>query len=258
MEAENVRNEQIHIRTYDGHCPAHVFRPASAGQWPAVIFYMDGLGIRPRLLAMARHLASCGYLVLLPDMFYRYGRYDPMDPNTILATPESLAALAPLIASIDNHLAGEDTEFFLSYLDSRADVAHRKVGATGYCLGGGMSLTAAAMHSDRFAAAASVHGGDLATDSPLSPHLLAPKMKGFIYVAAAERDPGYPPEMERCLKKALAQSGVKHRCETYVGALHGWTMADTAFYNQAATERHWRELFGLFSTTLRGANAWVH
>ena len=244
-------HEQVSIRTRDGACPAHVFTPAGAGPWPAAIFYMDGLGIRPTLFAMGQRLADAGHVVLLPDLFYRAGPHEPLDPKKVFAIPDVRTALAHLFGSIDNRRAAQDTEAFLAYLDKRGDVAGKRIGTTGYCMGGGMSLTAAGTYPDRVAAAASFHGGSLATDTDLSPHRLAPKMRARVYVAGADQDNSYPPEMAARLEKALGEAGVDHRCEIYPGALHGWTMADFPVYNEAAAERHWDELVALLADTLR-------
>src|ERR1700751_4884273 len=138
-----MSHEQVSIRTRDGECPAHVFTPAGAGPWPAAIFYMDGLGIRPTLFAMGQRLADAGYVVLLPDLFYRAGPYEPLEPKKVFAAGDVRAALAYLLASTDNHRAAEDTKAFLAHLDPRDDVAGHEVGTTGYCMGGAISLTAA-------------------------------------------------------------------------------------------------------------------
>jgi carboxymethylenebutenolidase len=245
-----MSHEQVSIRTRDGQCPAYVFTPAGAGRHPAVIFYMDGLGIRPTIFDMGQRLADLGYVVLVPDLFYRAGPYEALEPEKVFASGDVRAAIGHLFASTDNRRAGEDTESFLGYLDGRQDVAGTKVGTTGYCMGGGMSLTAAGTYHDRVAAAASFHGGNLATDSELSPHLLAPQIEGRVYVAGADNDNSYPPEMAERLKQALSDAGVDHRCETYAEALHGWTMADFPVYNEAAAERHWVELAALLADTL--------
>jgi carboxymethylenebutenolidase len=117
-------------------------------------------------------------------------------------------------------------------------------------MGGAMSLTAAGTYPDRVAAVASFHGGNLATDSELSPHRLASQITGRVYVAGADHDNSYPPEMAARLEQALSDAHVDHRCETYLGAAHGWTMADFPVYDESAAERHWRELFALFDDTL--------
>jgi carboxymethylenebutenolidase len=245
-----MAREEISIRTNDGECPAHVLIPAGAGPWPAVIFYMDGLGIRPALVDMAARLAEGGYVVLLPDLYYRVGRYEPLDPKKVIATGNVRAALGHLMGSTDNRRAAEDTAAYLGYIDTRKDVLGTKVGTTGYCMGGGISLTVAGTYPDRIAAAASFHGGNLATDSELSPHLLAAAIKGRVYVAGADNDTSYPLEMAERLDKALTNAGVNHQCEIYPGAAHGWTMTDFPIYNEAAAERHWQELFKLFAETL--------
>jgi carboxymethylenebutenolidase len=201
---------------------------------------------------MCERLASGGYVVLLPDLlFYRAGPYQPFDPKKIFATGDVRAALGHLLASTDNRRAAEDAAAFLSYLATRPDVAGKEVGTTGYCMGGGISLTVAGTYPDRIAAGASFHGGNLATDSPLSPHLLAPMMKGTTYVAGADEDKSYPPAMaERQFDRALTDAGVRHRCEIYSGALHGWSMTDFPVYNEPAAERHWRELLALLDGAL--------
>jgi len=245
-----MSHEQVSIKTKDGDCPTHVFTPAGDGPWPAVIFYMDALAIRPTLFDMGQRLADAGYVVLLPDLFYRYGAYDELDPKEVFASGSVREVIGPLMSTTSTLKAAEDTEAFLAYLDSRDDVAGSKVGTTGYCMGGGMSLTAAGAFPDRIAAAASFHGGNMANDTDLSPHLAAAKIKGRVYVSGADKDDSYPPEMAARLEKALSDAGVDHRCEIYPDALHGWTMADFPIYNEAAAERHWKELLALFADTL--------
>jgi carboxymethylenebutenolidase len=212
---------------------------------------MDGLGIRPTIFEMGQRLADNGYVVLVPDLYYRAGRYEPLEPEKVFASGDVRGAIGHLLASTDNHRAGEDTEAFLAYLNSREDVAGAKVGTTGYCMGGAMSLTAAGTYPERIAAAASFHGGSLATDSDLSPHHLASRIAARVYVAGAVDDDSYPPEMAARLEQALSDAGVDHRCETYPGALHGWTMSDFPVYNDVAAERHWAELLALFDDTLK-------
>ena len=243
-------NEQVTIRTRDGDCLSHVMIPASGRPWPGVIFYMDAGGIRPAMLDMAQQLAEGGYVVLLPDLFYRYGPYGPFVPKEVFAG-DFRAVLGPLMTTTGNDRAAEDTEAFLAYLDTRNDVAHRKVGAVGFCMGGGMALAAAATYSDRFAVAASFHGGNLATDAPTSPHLFAPKLKAEVYIAAAENDGSYPPAMAERLERSLTQAGVHYMTQTYPAA-HGWMMPDFPVYDLAAAERGWGEMLALFGRTLHG------
>ena len=243
-----MQNEQVTIRTRDGACQSHVATPAGDGPWPAIIFYMDAGGIRPTVTGMAQRLAGAGYVVLLPDLFYRYGPYGPFVPKEVFAG-DFRATLGPLMATTGNDKAAEDTEAFLGYLDTRGDIAGSKLGAVGFCMGGGMALAAAGTYPDRFAAVASFHGGNLATDAATSPHRLAPKLKAEIYVAAAENDGSYPPQMAERFETALTQAGVRYRAETYPAA-HGWMKPDFPVYDQAQAERGWTEMLALFSRTL--------
>jgi carboxymethylenebutenolidase len=246
-----MSHETVTVRTQDGACPVHIFTPMSgSGPWPATIFFMDGLGIRPTLFEMAQRLADGGYVVLLPDLYYRAGPYEPLDPKAVFASNDVRGAIGHLYSTTGNAKAAQDTEAVLALIDGRKDVKGKKIGTTGYCMGGGISLTVAGTYPDRIAAAASFHGGNLASDAEDSPHLLAPKIKAKVYVAGADQDDSYPLEMAAKLEKALTDAKVDHRCEIYEGALHGWTMTDFPIYNEAAAERHWTELLTLFMDTL--------
>src|SRR5690606_20338566 len=148
-----MTHEQVAIRTRDGECHAHIMSPGGGGPWPATIFYADAGGIRPTVVDMAQRLADAGYLVLLPDLFYRYGPYEPLVPTEVFKGDVG-AILGPLMATTSNVKAAEDTQGFLAYLGTRTDVAGNKVGAVGFCMGGGMAITSAATHLDHFAAVA--------------------------------------------------------------------------------------------------------
>lgn len=241
-------NEQVTIRTRDGDCPAYVEIPASGGPWPAVIFYMDAGGIRPAMLEMAQQLATFGYIVLLPDLFYRYGPYGPFVPTEVLAG-NFRAVLGPLMATTSPIKAADDAEALLAYLDTRNDVRGRNVGVVGFCMGGGMALATAGTYPDRFAAAASFHGGNLATDAPTSPHLFAPKLKAEVYIGAAENDGSYPPAMAERLQSSLTKAGVRYTTQTYPAA-HGWMMPDFPVYDHVAAELGWSAMLALFGRSL--------
>jgi carboxymethylenebutenolidase len=242
---------QIEIETRDGLCPSYVYRPTGSGPWPAVLVFMDGLGIRPAMLEVGERLATHGYFVLLPDLFYRSGPYEPMDPKAVFSDPVKREVLREqFFARATQANIMSDTRAFLDYLAAQPDVKPGGIGTTGYCLGGLMSLTAAGTYPDRIVAAASYHGGRLATDAPESPHLLAPKMKSRVYVAGAMEDGSFPDEMKARLEDALTQAGVDHHIETYP-AKHGWVFRDTPVYDAAAAERHWQTLLALLDATLK-------
>ena len=244
-----MSQEQVVFEAADGPCKAYVLAPEGVGPWPGVIFYMDAFGIRPGMVQMATHLASQGYVVLLPDLFYRHGPYGPLDPKQVLKG-DVRAIIGPLMGSTDNHKAAEDTAAFIAYLDSRQDVAKTKIGTVGFCMGGGMALTAAAYYPDRIGAVVSFHGGNLATDQPTSPHLLLDKVKAELYIAIADNDGSYPPEMGERFEAALKAAGVKHKSELYEGKAHGWMKPDMSVYDAEAAERGWGELFALYGRTL--------
>jgi carboxymethylenebutenolidase len=243
----------IEIRTQDGLCPASEFRPSSgSGPWPAVLFMMDGLAIRPALFDMGQRLADAGYFVLLPDLFYRAGPYAPLDPRQVFSDEQLRKEFfGKYFASTSNAKLGEDARFFLDHLAAQKDVESGKVGTHGYCMGGGMALTAAALYPDRVVAAASFHGGNLASDKPDSPHLRVKDIKAKLYIGVAVEDSSFPAEQEEKLKAALDAAKLSYRMETYPGALHGWTMKDFPIYKEDAAERHWRELLKLYGETLR-------
>ena len=236
-----MSQDKVSIQARDGLCETWVFTPEGDGRWPGVIFYMDAFGIRPGMKQMAQHLADQGYVVLLPDLYYRYGAYGPLDPDEVLKG-DIWAVIGPLMGTTDNHRAGEDTAALLAYLKTRADVAGDKVGTVGFCMGGGMALTAAAFYPDRVAAAVTFHGGALATDLPVSPHLLAPKIKAEVYVAVADNDGSYPPEMAKRFEAAMDAAGVRYENEFYPGKAHGWMKPDMSVYDPDAANHGWAKL----------------
>jgi carboxymethylenebutenolidase len=246
-----VPRQVVEIDTQDGVCQASLFRPeGDGGPWPAVLFFMDGIGIRPALFAMAERIASHGYVVLLPDLFYRGGPYTAPDPAKLFSDPATLAEWrARFMSSATPENMKRDTRAFLEFLSARPDVKQPKVATTGYCMGGAISLAAAGNFPDRVAAAASYHGGRLATDAPESPHLLAPKMKARVYVGGASEDASFPDEMKAKLDQALTEAGVDHVVETYP-ARHGWVPNDTPVHDPAQAERHFQTLFELLQRSL--------
>ncbi len=242
---------KIDIKTRDGVCPSYVFHPEGAGPWPAVLVFMDGLGIRPAMLEVGERLATHDYYVVLPDLFYRSGPYEPKDPHSVFSDPEKRKVLMEkFFAHATPANIMSDTRAFLEHIATQAQVTQGAIGTTGYCMGGLMSLSAAGTYPDRIAAAASFHGGRLATDAPDSPHLLAPSMKARVYIAGAIEDPSFPDEMKARLEEALTRANVKHTIETYP-ARHGWVFRDTPVYDSAASDRHMKSMVAFFDGELR-------
>ena len=243
---------QVAIPTPDGDARALVFTPEGAGPWPAVIFFMDAPAIRPALFEMCERLAGHGYYVLLPDMFWRVGPYEPINLKEAMASEEARRAIfGKFMSSTNPEKSTRDTGAFLEWLGHQPQAKADKVGCTGYCMGGSHALRAAGNFPDTIVAAAAFHGGRLATDDPDSPHLLAPRMRAKVYVAGADEDAGFPPEQADRLRDALTTSGVDNRVEIYAGARHGYAPPDMPVYDRDASERHWRELVALLDETLK-------
>ncbi len=240
--------EHAVIQTEDGLCPTDVFTPAGTGPWPAVIFYGDAGGMRPAMRDMAARLADAGYLVLLPDLYYRYGPYAPLVPAEVFAGNPG-AILGPFIATTGTDKAARDTGALLSYLDARGDVAGTRIGAVGFCMGGGIAVAAAATYPERFAAVASFHGGRLATDAPQSPHWRVATLQAEIYIASAGNDDSYPPAMAQRFEAALTEAGVRYQSEQYP-APHGWMVPDFPVHDAAQAGRGWDAMRALFARTL--------
>lgn len=241
---------ELTIPTRDGSCPASLFTPTTGtGPWPGVIFFMDGIGIRPAMWEMGQHLADAGYAVLLPDGYYRQGPYAPLNPAEVFANPDARAALMERVGSLTRERKISDTGAYIKTLSARPEVRGKKFGATGYCMGGNAALTAATAYPDTIAAAASFHGGFLAVDQPDSPHHFAKAIKARIYVAGAVEDPSFPEYQKVKLEEALAEAGVEHVVETYEGAHHGFAVRDLPVFSPEAAERHWAALLNLLSET---------
>jgi carboxymethylenebutenolidase len=246
--------QEISIPTKDGDMRAFAFTPdAGEGPWPGVIFYMDAPAIRPALFDMGERLAGHGFLVVMPDLYWRAGEYEPIDMATIRNDEARREAFGRLRASTSSQAQMIDTEGALAWLDQDPRAKAGKVGLTGYCMGGAIALRAAAAFSDRVAAAASFHGGNLATDEPDSPHRLADQIKARVLVAGADEDRSFPPEQKVRLEEALKAAGVAAEVVIYPGARHGYAPADMPAYDREASERHWREMFELFDATLKQA-----
>jgi carboxymethylenebutenolidase len=247
-----VTQTEVKIPTPDGDARAYAFAPDGAGPWPAVIFFMDAPAIRPALFQMCERLASHGYFVLLPDMFWRAGPYEPINLREAMKDEETRrATFGKFMSSTDPERSTRDTGAFLDWLSRQPQVKGDKVGCTGYCMGGGLSLRAAGNFPDRIVASAGFHGGRLATDAPDSPHLLASRIKAKVYVGGADEDAGFPPEQADRLREALTAAGVENTVEIYQGAKHGYAPPDMPAYNEEASERHWREMLRLFDETLK-------
>ncbi len=244
-----VTETRIDLQTADGLMDTYVFEPPGTGPWPAVIFYMDAMAVRPELKSMAERLAANGYVVALPNLFYRAGPIAPVNPATFVTPGPERDRVFALIHSLDGPKVMSDTKALLGHLETRSTV-RGKVGTVGYCMGGGYALLAAGTFPERIGAAASFHGGALATSRPDSPHLVAPAIKAKVYIGAAGIDPMFSDEQREAVRQALEDAHVEFTLEVYPGVRHGFTVTGHPVYDAAASERHWQVLLRLFSDTL--------
>lgn len=235
----------VEVRTADGVADAYFTRPEDDLPHPGVLLIMDARGLRPRIEAMADRIASKGYVVLAPNFFYRAG------PAPVLPLPDSsdpdnragfMQSVRPLIDELTPERAVSDGSAYLDYLEG---VSPGPAAVTGYCMGGRLGWRIAAAYPDWVVALGGFHAGGLVADAPDSPHLSAGELKAELYFGHADQDPNMTVEQIGVLDQALSQAGVRYRSEIYEGALHGYTMSDTAVWNEAACERHFRELFAL-------------
>ncbi len=239
--------ETIMVKTADGICPASLARGGRIG----AILYMDAFGVRPALDQMAERLAGHGYTVIVPDLFYRAGAYGPFDTRTAFANEETRGQLMGLMGATSQAMTIADTAAFIDALDVAG--ADGPVGTVGYCMGGARALHAAAAYPERVKAAASFHGGNLASDADDSPHRVVGRIKGTVYVGVAGVDRSFPPEQSALLAQALREAGIDHVIENYVGKAHGWCVPDHSVFDHDGAERHWRRLTTLFAEALGGA-----
>ncbi|MFC5720443.1 dienelactone hydrolase family protein [Streptomyces gamaensis] len=243
----------VDVPTPDGTADAYVAHPEGDGPFPAVLLYMDAIGLRPVIRTMAERLASHGYYVLAPNVFYRHGRA-PVFELPDLKVPENreqlIGRIRPVMQAHTPERIVRDARAYLDFLDAQPEVRTGPAGVTGYCMGGFLALRTAAEGGQRVAAAAGFHPGFLVTDGPDSPHLLAPRITAELYYGYADDDPTMTAENIDTFEKALSAAGVRFTAEVYAGAPHGYTMSDTASYEPAAEERHWQRLLDLLGRTL--------
>ena len=239
------------ISTPDGDAPATLHTPDGDGPWPGVILYPDAGGVRPTMHDMAAHLAALGYAVLLPDVFYRHGDWAPFDMTTVFGDDTERGRLMEMVGSMTSEMVAVDAEAYVTALMDRPEVSGTAIGTTGYCMGGAMSLRAAATQPERIGAAASFHGGHLATEAPDSPHRLADRIRATVYVAAAQGDHAFPAEQYERLDQALSGAGVSYTLETYPAA-HGFAVPDNPTHDDEAEQRHWDALYRLYGAALSG------
>ena len=246
-----MAQRSVNIDTTDGTCPAALSVPDGDGPWPGIIMFADAGGMRDTIRQMGDRLSGLGYVVLVPDFYYRNGPYEQVDMRTAFQNKEIAERIMGMMGGYTADLAVRDAKAFVDYLDAVPEKKPGGVGTTGYCMGGRLSLITAANLGESIAASASFHGGNIAKeDDPDSPHHKAAAIRASVYVAGAIEDQSFPDEQKDLLEKALTEAGVAHTIETYQ-AHHGFAVADNPSYDEAAAERHWKAMEDHFGSVLR-------
>jgi carboxymethylenebutenolidase len=245
-----MASTRIDVKTADGVMDTYLHPAPGGAAAPVIVLYPDAAGVRPTMHEMAERLAAQGYLVVLPNVFYRSGTYAPFDMKTVWGDPAERARLQEIMKKAGSVQVMRDLESLLEALSQNAAARPGPIGCFGYCMGGRLAFTAAGAHPAKVAAAASIHGGNLANDEPTSPHRQAAQIKARLYFAVADADGSCTPEHQKVLREALDAAKVRYQMELYPGAKHGFAPKDFPTYDEAASERHWERIIALFKETL--------
>jgi carboxymethylenebutenolidase len=253
MAAAEVKvvQKDVDVPMASGVSDSALFYPEGKGSWPAVLVWTDILGLRPVFREMGQRLAAQGYVVLVPNPFYRNAKAPVVDGSFDFSKPEDRAKVMPMAAALTADANISDAQSYVAFLDAQPQTnKKKKMGVQGYCMGGPLTFRTAATAPERIGAAATFHGGGLVTDKPDSPHLLIPKMKAEILCAVADNDDKRDPAAKDKLKDGFAAAHLKATVEVYEGCNHGWTVRGSQVYNEAGAERAWAELTALYKRNL--------
>jgi len=249
--ARKVTERDVSVRTADGHADAALFAPAGKGKWPAVLLWPDILGLRPVFREMGRRLAAQGYVVLVPNPYYRTKKAPVVEGAFDFNSKDDMAKIMAFKSGLTDAMVDRDSAAYVTFLDTLAQTdKRRKAGVQGYCMSGPISFRTAAVRPDRIGAVATFHPGALVTDKPSSPHLLIPKSKASYLVIIAKNDaekmPKEKPDLDAAFRKARRPAKVE-----ISSANHGWTVAGSEAYDEKEAERAWAELVPFYRTALR-------
>ena len=246
-----VEEKDVEIKTPDGVTDAALFYPKGKGKWPAVLLWPDVMSLRPVFRDMGRRLAAAGYVVLVPNLYYRVKKAPVIEGAFNFANPDDRAKLTPMRASVTPAGTFKDAAAYVAFLDAQPQTDKgKKIGVQGYCMGGPLAFRTAAAAPGRIAAVASFHGAGLVADNPDSPHLLIPKTHAQYLIEIADNDDKQDPTAKDKLKAAFAEAKRPAQVEVFAGAAHGWTVKGSQVYNEAAAETAWSNLLALYKKAL--------
>lgn len=244
---------ELIVTTPDGAMRVYRARPGGEKAAPAVLMFMDAVGYRDELKGLARRVAGQGYECWLPDLYYREG-----GPSFNARTPrEDFDRFAPLMRKVTRERVIADTRAVLERMDAEPDILREGKGCIGFCMGGRLALWAASTFPEHFVAACSLHGGQLGSEAPDSPHRFAGRLRCEAYLGFASDDPLVPAEHVRTIEGALRAAGVVFESETHSGTQHGYMFPERFCYQPAAAEASWQKVFAVFARRLGRAAAKV-
>ncbi len=248
--AQDVAESDVEVTTPDGVADCYFVHPSS-GRHPVVIVWPDMLSLRPAFRTMGKRLAQSGYSVLVVNPFYREARSPVIPDGAHFGQPEIRELVIPMMRNLTPETHFTDARAFVAFLDQQGPVdTSRKIGTTGYCMGGPIVMRTVAAVPDRLGAGATFHGGGLATEADDSPHLLIPNTSAHMLHCVAANDDESDPDAKVTLRDAYAAAGIPAEIEVYEGAMHGWCSLDSQAYHEAQAERAWSRLLVLLETAL--------
>ena len=249
--ARPVTEKDVTVKTADGSADAALFAPAGKGKWPAVLMWPDILGLRPVFREMGKRLAAQGYVVLVPNPFYRMKKAPIVEGAFDFNSKDDLAKIMAFKDGLTDAMVDRDSAAYVTFLDAEPQTdRRRKAAVQGYCFSGPISFRAAAARPDRIGAVATFHPGTLVTDKPSSPHRLIPKSRAAYLVIIAKNDADKLPTEKPDLDAAFAKARRPAKVEIS-SANHGWTVAGSQTYDEKEAERAWAELLPFYRANLR-------
>ena len=248
--ALEVAGHDVVVNTPDGDADCYFVHPAK-GKYPGVIIWPDILGLRPAFRLMGERLAKSGYAVLVVNPYYRSARSPVIELGASFQDAKTRNRVMPYYRALSAETNVTDAKAYVAYLDAQSAVdVKRKIGTTGYCMGGPMVMRTAAAIPERIGAGGSFHGGGLVTNYAASPHLLIKNMQADLLIAVAANDDERAPNDKEVLRATVAKYGLKAEIEVYKGAMHGWCPPDSRVYHEKQAEQAWVRLLHTFENAL--------
>lgn len=224
---------QVDVATDAGAMPAHLFLPP-AGHGPGVVLFQEIFGVSAYVRRRAADLAAAGYVVLVPEIFWRLGIAEPFEGENAL--PEALAALE----NLDWGAAVSDGVASVATLRERPEV-DGGLGVVGFCFGGGLAFNVAAeVPVDTLV---SYYGSALPGLTDLAEKITAPSLHHF-----GLSDSFIDTESVRRIEAAVTAHGAQF--VTYPGADHAFDNDDAQWFHPEASAAAWQRTLDFLAETL--------